>query len=93
MLGLKTNEQVSRSAKTGLKAQCHGRAHPFALPDDIAELGGADVHGPRGLNLGNAVMFQCIADDGGSGIRKGLWDLGGIPQNGAWLGFHLGLIQ
>jgi hypothetical protein len=39
------------------------------------------------------MMFQCVSDDGGSGIRNGIGDLGRIPQNGAWLGFYLGLIQ
>lgn len=96
MLGLELDEEIPWDAEAGLKAQGDGGTDAFALANDIAELGSADVHGSGGLYLGDLVMFQRVPNEGGGGVGNGLGDFGGVPWNGArsahlrgrWFGFH-----
>ncbi len=79
VLGLEADDEVRRDAEAELEAQGDGRADSLALANDIAELGGADSHGLGGLDLGDAVMFQCVPEDGGGGIGAGIWNLERVP--------------
>ena len=67
-LGLETDEQFAWDAEAELDAQGEVGAHPFFLADDIAELGFANFHGLRSLDLGDAVMGDGIPDQGGSWV-------------------------
>jgi hypothetical protein len=93
VLGLELDEEIPGDAEAGLKAQGNGGADAFALAYDIAELGGADVHGSGGIYLGDVVMFQRVPNEGGGGVGNGLWDFGGVPWNSGWLEFHFWLVS
>lgn len=68
ILALQADEQITGYPETELESQGHPRADPFFLADHIAELGFADVHGLRGLDLGDAVMDEGVPDEGGCGV-------------------------
>jgi hypothetical protein len=57
-------------------------ADALSLTDDVAELGVAHVHGFRGFDLGDAVMGDGVADEGGGGIGFGLGGLLRISGDG-----------
>ena len=67
-LSLETDEQIPWDAEAELDAQGQVGTHTFFLADDIAELGFADFHGFRSLDLGYTVMGDGITDKGGSGV-------------------------
>lgn len=67
-LGLEADEQIPWDPEAELDAQGEVGTHSFFLANDIAELGLADFHGFRGIDLGDTVMGNGIPDEGGSGV-------------------------
>jgi len=68
MAGLETNEKFCRDSESGFKAQGKGGAYPFSLAYHVTKQSSADLHGGSCGGLGNAVMLQGVADEGGGGI-------------------------
>jgi hypothetical protein len=67
-LTLKADEQIPWDAEAELDAQGEVGTHSFFLANDIAELGFADFHRFRSLDLGDTVMGNGIPDEGGGGV-------------------------
>ncbi|MCU0752121.1 MAG: hypothetical protein MUF86_00800 [Akkermansiaceae bacterium] len=67
-LTLQPDEQIAGHPETEMEPQCHSCADPFFLADHVAELGFADVHGLRRLDLGDFVMIEGVPDEGGGGV-------------------------
>ncbi len=67
-LTLQTDEQISGHAEAKLEPQGDPGAHAFFLTNHVAELGFANVHGLRRLDLGDSVMGEGVPDEGGSGV-------------------------
>ena len=67
-LTLQADEQIAGHPETELEPQGDPCADPFFLADHVAELGFADVHGLRRLDLGDSVMDEGVPDECGSGI-------------------------
>lgn len=67
-LGLEADDQIAWDAEAELDAQGEVGTHSFSLANDIAELGFADLHGFRSLDLGDTVMGDGVPDQGGSGV-------------------------
>lgn len=67
-LSLEADEEVAGDAEAELDAQGEIGTHSFFLANDIAELCFADFHRFGGFCLGDAVMGDGVADEGGSGV-------------------------
>jgi hypothetical protein len=67
-LALQADEQIAGHPETELEPQGHAGADAFFLPDHVAELGLADVHGLRRLDLADSVMGEGVPDEGGGGV-------------------------
>jgi hypothetical protein len=67
-LCLEADEEVAGDAEAELGAEGEVGADCFFLADDVAELSFADFHGFSGFSLGDAVMGDAVADEGGGGV-------------------------
>ena len=67
-LRLEAGEQITGNIEAQLDSKGEVGTHSFFLADDIAELGFADFHGFRGLDLSDAVVGDGIPDQGGGGV-------------------------
>ena len=67
-LCLEADEEISGDAEAELDAKGEVGTDTFFLADDITELGFADFHRFRGLDLGDTMMGNGIPDEGGSGV-------------------------
>ena len=67
-LTLQTDEQIAGDSEAKLEPQGDPGTHAFFLTNHVAELGFADVHGLRRLDLGDTVMGEGVPDEGGSGV-------------------------
>ena len=67
-LGLEADQEVAGDAEAKLNAEGEVGANSFSLADDVTELGFADFHRFGGFCLGDAVMGDRVADQGGSGV-------------------------
>ena len=67
-LGLEADEKVAGEAEAELGTEGEVGSDCLFLADDITELGFADFHGFGGLGLGDAVVGDGIADQGGGGV-------------------------